>query len=344
MQKTSTFRLSAILVVVALGFSACQKEQINPTPVAPELTDVSADGVVGERSTGTVVDVAVNNPNFSALVAAVVKTNLVSFLSTPGLSSTVFAPNNAAFAQLPAPFNTAANINGINDEATINTLRNILRFHVVPGRRTATQLTNGNYGTFMSPPSPGANILTVSRNLSNAVFINGGTQVIATNINASNGIIHVIDKVLFPPTQSIAEIAVANGSFTALVAALAKTNQSVNFLGGNTTVFAPTDAAFAQLPAPLNNAANISAITDPNTIATLRNVLRLHLIPARVYSPDLRNNQVVPTRLSNSTLTVTTTGGAKVRGAGNTTPADIILVDILATNGVIHAVNRVLLP
>jgi uncharacterized surface protein with fasciclin (FAS1) repeats len=345
MKKSIITRALLALAIVVLGFTACQKEQLPTTPqeVVPEVG--VSDGTVSDRSTGTIVDIAIGNPNFTALVAAVVKTSQVNFLSNGGLNATVLAPNDAAFAQLPAPFNNAANINAITNPATINTLRQILRYHVLPGRRTAAQFANGNYQTFNSPAMPNANLVTVGRSISNGVFINGNTQVIATDISATNGIIHVIDKVLLPPTQDIAQIAISNGNFTALVAALQKAGlANMASQPGNTTVFAPTDAAFAQLPAPLNNAANISAITDPATIALLRNVLRYHMVPARVFSVDLREGLSAPTRLAGSNVTISLANGPQVQGNGNPSGSNIVAVNLLARNGVIHVIDRVLLP
>jgi uncharacterized surface protein with fasciclin (FAS1) repeats len=326
MQKTTLFRLAAMLLLIA-GFTACQKEQINtPNPEVSTTTDLT----VGDRSSGNIVQVALSNPDFSTLVAAVVKTSQVNFLSTANLNATVLAPNNAAFAQLPAPFNNADNINAITDLGTIAALRGILRYHILPGKRTAAQFTNGSYQSFQSPGVPGANLVVVGRSVANEVFINGTNKVIAADVEATNGIIHVIDKVLLPPTQDIAQIAIANGNFKALLAALKKTglNNLASQPNLNATVFAPTDAAFAQLPAPLNTAANIAAITDPATIATLRSVLRYHLIPAQVFSVDLRDALQAGTLLPNKTVTTSITGGAKVKGDGNTTGSNIIAVNI----------------
>ncbi|MCC7244182.1 MAG: fasciclin domain-containing protein [Saprospiraceae bacterium] len=185
----------------------------------------------------------------------------------------------------------------------------------------------------------------VGRSTTNGVFINGVSQVVAADIQASNGVIHVIDKVLFFPTQDIAQVAIGNGSFTALVAALQKTGLTNVLMqpGGNFTVFAPTDAAFAALPAPLNNAANISGITDAATINLLKSVLRYHLIGARVFSVDLREGLNAPT-VQGPTVNITLSGGPKVKGSGNQTGSNIVLTNINARNGVIHVIDQVLLP
>jgi len=328
----------ALLLLVTIGFSACQKEQIN------EVQSTTTNGVAGERS-NTVVDIALANPDFSILVAAVVKTNTVGFFGGSSLNGTVFAPTNAAFAQLPAPFNSVSGINSISDAKDIKFLTQVLRYHVVLGQKKAAQLPNGAYNTFKSATTPNDNQLFVSRSIANEVIINGNTKVVAADIQADNGVIHVIDKVLFFPTKDIAQIAITNGNFSALVAALNKTGLTNTLMSPTTsvTVFAPTDAAFAQLPAPLNNAANIKAISNPATINTLRSVLLYHLVGGRVFSADLREGISVPMVASGNTL-ITLAGGAKVKGNGNPSGSNIVLTDLLARNGVIHVIDSVLLP
>lgn len=331
-------KVSVLLFSLALGFTACQKDPIADLSVAtPDL--------VSDRNTNTIVDIAVSNPDFSTLVAAVVKTNSVGFFSNANLNGTVFAPTNAAFAQLPAPFNSAQGINSITNPKDIKFLQQVLRYHVLLGRRNAAQLPNGGYNTFKTATTPGDNHVYVSRSASSDVYINGNSKVVAADVQADNGVIHVIDKVLFYPTQDIAQIAISNGSFTALVAALKKTGLANTAFSptSNLTVFAPTDAAFAQLPAPLNNAANISTITDAATINTLRSVLLYHLVGGRVFSADLRDGISVPMVASGNT-TIGLTNGATVKGNGNGAPSNIVLTDLLARNGVVHVIDRVLLP
>ncbi len=328
-----------LLLVLVAGFSACQKDQI------AEIQSASTNGISGDRAGNTVVDIALANPDFSILVAAVVKTNTVGFFGGATLNGTVFAPTNAAFAQLPAPFNSASGISGITDPKDIKFLSQVLRYHVVLGQRKAAQLPNGSYGTFKSATTPNDNKLYVSRSIANEVIINGNTKVVAADIQADNGVIHVIDKVLFYPTKDIAQIAISNGGFTALVAALNKTGLTNTLMSPttNVTVFAPTDAAFAQLPAPLNNAANIKNITDAATINTLRTVLLYHLVGGRVFSADLREGISVPMAAAGNTL-ITLAGGPKVKGNSNAAGSNIVLTDLLARNGVIHVIDSVLLP
>jgi uncharacterized surface protein with fasciclin (FAS1) repeats len=340
---TKFMAIALLIAALATGFAACQKEQIAGAD-QPKASD--ATGWVSDRNANTIVDIAVSNPDFSILVAAVLKTNLAGFLSNASLNGTVFAPNNAAFEQLPAPFNSAASISAISSTSTIATLRQIIQYHVVKGRFNAAQLTNPAYNTYKTAATPNDNLLYIGRSESNDVFVNGNVKVIAANIQADNGVIHVIDKVLFFPTQDIFQIAFSNGNFKALLAALQKTGLTNLTMTPkiDATVFAPTDAAFAQLPAPLNNAANIRNITDAATINLLRNVLRYHLVGGRVFSANLREGISAPTLLAGNNVNITLVGGPKVKGTGNTTGSNIVLTDLLARNGVIHVIDQVLLP
>ncbi len=295
-----------------------------------------------------IVQLAQGNANLSTLVAAVVKTNLATTLSGT-TELTVFAPTNTAFEALDAPFKTAASINAITDAATIATLRGILLYHVIAGDVKAAAITSGAKVTQRTATTGiNDNTIYLSKNAT-GVFINGGSQVTTADVDASNGVVHVINKVLVPPSKNIVQIAQTTPGFTALVEAVVKTglagtlsDEAINY-----TVFAPTDAAFAALPiADFRTAASINAITDAGTIATLRNVLLYHAAAARVFSSDLTNNQTVTTAAAapNNTVTITTTGVAKVKGRSNATAAGISAVDIVATNGVVHVIDQVLLP
>jgi uncharacterized surface protein with fasciclin (FAS1) repeats len=340
-KKATPALFSALL---ALGLGSCSKESVtNDLVNAPVSTNNSMG--VDDRSNGTIVDIAVGNPAFSSLVAAVLKTNSAGLLSRANLNATVFAPTNDAFALLPAPFNNAANISAITDAGQISTLGQILKYHVVSGARAAAQLPNGSYGTLRTAISPQNHLIFVSRSAAGNVFINGNTQVVIADVRASNGIIHAINRVLMPPSQALGQIAIANGNFTALLAALSKTGLTNTFMEptNNLTVFAPTDAAFAKLPAPLNNAANIRGIRDAATIATLRSVLFYHVLGGRVFSADLREG-IQPATLLTNTLSITLAGGPKVKGGGNTAASNIVATDIMGINGVIHVIDGVLLP
>ncbi|HOZ77812.1 MAG TPA: fasciclin domain-containing protein, partial [Ferruginibacter sp.] len=274
---------------------------------------------------------------------------LAGALTDASASLTVFAPTNAAFAQLPAPFNNAANIASISSTEQIDFLRNVLLYHVLGAEVLSNQIASGRSSAATLKPAGTANDNTVYISKTfGLIKLNGSTRVIYPNVNATNGVVHVIDKVLLFPTNTIAGIAIANPNFSTLVAALVKTNLAGVFGGsGDFTVFAPTNAAFAQLSAPFNNADNINAITDQGQIDALANILKYHVTGSRYFSWDLGILQRVSTIASAPNNKVTTILGCNigyVKGDANNKFSKITPADILATNGVIQVIDRVLLP
>ncbi len=269
----------------------------------------------------TVTELVVNDPNFSLLETAVIKAGLADALSTTN-PITVFAPTNAAFA---ASGITEAVINSL----PVASVDSILKYHVVAGFVPSTSVP-------VSDPVAsllGTNIWA-SRN-TNGVFVNG-IRVSGADVQARNGVVHVIDKVLIPPTRTIAQIAAADTNFTFLVAAAAKVGL-VDILSnpGKYTVFAPTNAAF-----------RAAGITDINAVptATLNTVVRYHIINNNIFASDLTNNATVASIQGGGNLTITLPpAGVKISGSAQPV-SGITTADIVATNGVIHVINRVMLP
>ena len=331
--------------------AARQLETSAPAEAASEAKSLGFDQLRDNsgNAQGTIVDIAIGNSNFSSLVAAVVKTGLAGALSDASANLTVFAPTNGAFAQLPAPFNNAANITGITDAAQVDFLRNVLLYHVLGAEVFSNQVANGpsSAGTLKPAGASNDNTIYLSKTFG-LIRVNGQSTVIYPNLNASNGVIHVINKVLLFPTNNIAEIAIGKAKLTALVAAQVKADLAGVFTGsGDFSVFAPTDAAFAQLPAPFNSASNISNITDPAQIAALSNILRYHVVGSRNFAWDLGILKRVTTLADAPKNKVTTILGYNtgwVRGDNNSSFAQVNPADILATNGVIHVIGKVLLP
>jgi uncharacterized surface protein with fasciclin (FAS1) repeats len=226
--KSTRLMMIALAAVVALA--SCAKDDAEATAKTSNLTSEAATTVIthtggtgcgdkggnlegtgaDDRSapTQTIVQIAVGaKPEFTALVAAVVKTGLTDALNQTLASYTVFAPTDAAFAKLPAPLNNAANISAITETATINTLRNVLLYHVQRGRMGAASLNTGMKLSTLLVSTNGVNQelgLTVEREglaTIKSVVVNGRgskANVVAANIQAVNGIIHVIDNVLIP--------------------------------------------------------------------------------------------------------------------------------------------------
>jgi len=289
---------------------------------------------------GTIVAPAYFNKNFSTLVSAVVQAGLLPTLLSTTNQLTLFAPTNAAF--------TAAGITALPPNTTDGNalLTSILAYHVIAG---TSEITAANIATGPSSATTfGGSKLYLSKGTA-GVFINGTTQVTSTDIQASNGIVHVINRTLVPPTQTIAEIVVANTTasspqFTQLLAALARTDgqgaddllAAVSASTGELTVFAPTDAAFQALYTSLG-VANVNEIP----LATLIAVLKKHVVGVRRFSTDLVSG-TVPTL--NGNVTVNTANLTVVGGSG--TPAALMptLLNIQGKNGVIHVIDKVLLP
>lgn len=259
-----------------------------------------------------------NVPTFKTLVAALVHEKLVSTIAKEEL--TIFAPSDEAFATL-----------GLNETniGTVPNLTEILLYHAVAGKVYSTMLT--------SKFVPTANGAALKIDLSSGVMVNDA-NVIKADIKAINGVIHIIDKVLFPPSKNLVEVALANvPEFSILVAAVQKA-QLVETLstGGPFTVFAPTNAAFAALLSELK----VSSL-DALPVETIKNVLLYHVVNGRAFSTDLQSGPVTTlngtfnVNLSNLKIT-----DANMREAG-LVPS---LLNIQAKNGVVHVIDRVILP
>ena len=265
----------------------------------------------------TVVDIIVGSPNHNTLEAAVIAANLQGTLSGPG-PFTVFAPTDAAFAALPA---------GTVDAllADIPALTNILTYHAVGASALSTSLTNGQLVTTLQGQK-----VTVTINNGN-VFINNA-QVTVADIVATNGVVHVIDAVLLPPTGTVVDVVVNSPNHTTLEAAVIAAGLAGTLSGtGPFTVFAPTDAAFAALPAGTVDAllADIPALT---------NILTYHAVAGSAFSAGLNNGQMITT-VQGQKVTVTINNGNVF--INNT---QVTVADIVATNGVVHVIDAVLLP
>ncbi|WP_113926057.1 fasciclin domain-containing protein [Cognataquiflexum aquatile] len=301
----------ALMSMTLVLFSSCNEDE-TPTPDP------------------NVVEVAASNSNFSTLVSAVQTAGLVPTLSGTG-PFTVFAPTNDAFNR----FLTANGLTATQLLAS-DALGETLTYHVVGALVPASSVSAGKVTSVSGDP------FYVSIAPNNEIWINGNTKITATDVMASNGIIHVLDNVITPPTQSIAQIAIASTTaaqpeFTQLVAALVRANLAGAFQGGfddDLTVFAPTDAAFRNLYAALG----VTSV-DEIPLETLTAVLQYHVVPARAFSQDLRQGASLPTLLTGKNLTVNLSD-LKINDAGLVAEA----LNIHATNGVIHVIDKVMLP
>ena len=301
-------------LLAAVSFTSCKK---NSTPAPPVSTTITAQVSAG--------------PTFTALKSAVVKAGLAATLDGAG-PFTVFAPTNDAFT---ASGVTADVINSLSADQ----LKTILLYHTLTSKVMAADV----------PAGPNAKVITasgdsvfVTKNAS-GVFING-VNVTKADIPASNGVIHTISRVLMPPTGNIVAEASADTSLSLLVAAVVRAstgNTNVAAILSSSsifTVFAPTNNAFRAAGFP--DVATINA-TNPNTLA---GILTYHVLPGRVFSSDLADG-IKPTTENGGMVTIgLPSGGATVKGNMNMTASNIVSTNMMATNGVIHKIDQVLLP
>lgn len=272
------------------------------------------------------------NPEFTNLYAALEKADLVETLNQGG-TFTVFAPTNAAFVEFLA-------VNGFENLEAVPTpvLREVLLNHVLNTRVPSSDVSTGYVKTLGKGSASTTNTLSMFINVSESgVRINGVASVTAFDINANNGVVHVVDAVIGLPT--IVTHALANPNFSNLVGALTSPGQPdfVGILSGNTnapfTVFAPSNAAFARFES--QNPGTLASLTS----GQLTSVLTYHVVAgANVLSNGIPSGPI--TTLETGTFIVN--GTTITDEAGRQT--GIVAVDVQAANGVIHVLDNVILP
>ena len=315
-KKKSVTTLSILLLVV-LAVSACAPaETPEPTPMPTE--EPMAEPTPEPKS---IVDIAVSDGKFETLVAALQAAGLVDTLAGDG-PFTVFAPTDDAFAKLPE-----GTVEALLED--IPALTDILLYHVVEGSVMAEDVVMLDEAQTLL----GENVSI--RVEGDMVYINDA-QVIITDIMADNGVIHVIDTVLLPPADepmsNIVEIAVADGRFQTLVAAVQAAGLAETLSGeGPFTVFAPTDDAFAKLPE-----GTVEALLED--IPALTDILLYHVVEGKVLAEAVVGLNEAKT-LSGKYIDIRVEDGMVYIN-----DAMVVITDIMASNGVIHVIDTVLLP
>ena len=338
------------LIMKNLKFSALLLflSSIFALPSCTEDAMLTEDGLtnpgIENRSSSTIVEIALSDPDFSILVDAVVRANLVGALSSRG-PFTVFAPTNDAFDA----FLSANGFTNIN-EVPVGLLTTVLTTHVLRGEAFAADINSGYFKTLATAPNRRPSDIYISAD--NGVTINGDVNVVAADVDASNGVIHVIDKVIAP--SSIVTLAASNPNFSILVQALTRPDLSVDFvaaLSGNGpfTVLAPTNAAFVAL---LDSNPAWSSLDDIPA-ATLEAVLTYHVAAGSFTSEYLFRRPTINTLLDGATYTTSFSfggGGSTFGGAptlniiAGSNQAKVVASNVQAQNGVIHAIDAVILP
>lgn len=335
---------NAVLLLMLVGlfaFTGCESDDANsPTspadtsfesqfPVNEDMPGVQTDFSLAKEASGDIVDTAVAN-EFNTLVAAVQAAGLEDALRSEG-PFTVFAPTDDAFAKLPE---------GLVEQLLLpenqDKLQQILLYHVVEGKITSRDLRF--YQEVETLEGSELEILRFFR----LVLVNR-IPVELADVMASNGVIHVIDEVLIPegfsledpaePTLDLVDTAVA-AELSTLVAAVQAAGLEDALRGdGPLTVFAPSNAAFADLPAGL-----LDELLLPENQALLQDLLLYHVTEGQVLSTDLGYFQRVEMLNGQKTYVFAFRWGVFVNFSKVAVP------DVLATNGVAHVINRVLIP
>ena len=311
------------------------------------------------ESTQNIVETAQDTDALSVLVQALAKadefadSDLIGTLSGNG-PFTVFAPTNDAFTALLGSLDDYDSLDDFDTDAEKMLLASILQYHVIAGvAAKSTDLSDAQVLTTVQQET-----LTVKIN--NGVFISDATETDATvviaDVMADNGVVHVVDKVLLPQAvldaindsenETLVDIVVSTEALSILEAAVIKADLATTLSSeGPFTVFAPTDDAFVALLDALGESYNsLDDFDTEDEMALLKDILLYHVISgSTVLSTDLSEGEVA-TALVDNNIEVIADGGTFVIGDASDVNANITAVDIMASNGVAHTIDKVLLP
>lgn len=311
------FFLLPIVALCAAPLSAqCKNSE---TAVVNETTAKATTASYIEKA--TILETANAAGSFKTLEAALASADLTGALEGDG-PFTVFAPTDAAFAALPE--GTVASL--LKPEAK-GMLQNILTYHVVSGNVMAKDVVKSDFLT-------GLNGQRLNFKMKDNGAYLAGAKIVTTDIECSNGTIHVIDAVMLPNTNDIIDTAVEAGDFKTLAAALGAASLVDALKGdGPFTVFAPTDAAFAALPE-----GTVEELLKKENRQMLTDILTYHVVPGRIFAG-----------MAIKADSAATLQGGELRfrfldDRFQVNDANVIKSNLEASNGVIHVIDTVLLP
>lgn len=316
--KSLRLLFTGLLFSCLFVFTSCNDDEAEETPM-------------------DIVDTALAAENLSTLVAALEQADLVSTLQQDG-PFTVFAPTNAAFQAL---LDSNPDWNSLSDIDN-DLLANVLKFHVLAADVTASQLTDSYVTTLATGADDEQVVLQID--VTGGVKFNGSAEPVTTDIDATNGTVHIIDEVMLPP--NVVELALNNSAFTSLVAALTREDVQaetdyVSVLTGTGpfTVFAPTNDAFQELLDSNDDWASLADIP----VGTLTAVLNYHVVSGdNRQAASLANGDELTTL--NGTLTINTGNGGVDVETSSGQSVRVAIPNVQGTNGVVHAIGTVLIP
>ncbi len=312
-----------VSLILLITFLSCSKEEAE----------------VVEPAQSTLYDLVANSMNYSYLEAALRMTNLDEVLGGDDVY-TLYAPDNNAFIG----FLMRSGFNSL-EEVPRETLKQILLNHVMIGQMEYRDFKSGYFQTAATSAVNGNAMSIYINQVNMRVTLNGESRIVQGNVRASNGIIHVVDRVI--PLPSLVTFVLADPLLYNLAVALTRNDLTVDFTAvlstqnGTSpapfTVFAPNNLAFLDLLTELG-VDRLSAIDEP----TLNSTLNHHLVgEINTLSSDLSDNLLINTL--EGEITANVTGGASLTD-GNNRVSKIIVVDVQANNGVLHIIDKVILP
>jgi uncharacterized surface protein with fasciclin (FAS1) repeats len=320
------FKTVLVLAVSLTIFASCSDDDYNTPAPAP--------------ATNTIVDFVSSNSDYSILLEALQTADggIVESLNSGG-PFTVFAPNNAAFRA----FLSANNFDYLSDVPT-DMLSQILLNHVTGGNALAASLSTGYDIKSLSTATPSGANMSLYINTADGVVINGVSTVTTADVSVDNGTIHAVDAVIGLPT--VVTFALADPNFSTLVSALTREDLTFDFIGTLSTangtapapftVFAPINQAFLDLVEEVDVIDSLDDIDEPK----LNAILKMHAVAgANVLAADLSDNMTIATL--GGDITANITGGATLTDSNNRV-STIIAVNVQASNGVIHAIDKVI--
>ncbi len=318
-QTARSFGVMGVALAASFAWTCVLADDCGSKKSCSSGTQVAAS-CGSSAPTKTIVETAVEAGSFKTLAAALGAAGLVETLNGKG-PFTVFAPTDEAFSKLPG--GTLEKLLRPENKAL---LTSILTYHVVPGKVPSSEALKLDHARTVQGQH-----VQIAREKDGLTV--GGARVVKADIYASNGVIHVIDRVILPNTEDIIGTAVAAGSFRTLAQALAAANLVEALKGkGPFTVFAPTDEAFSKLPE-----GTIESLLRPENREKLTAILKYHVV-GKVYAAQAIEAKTASTLLGAPLSVAKGECGVTVNGA------KVVRANIDASNGVIHVIDAVLLP
>jgi uncharacterized surface protein with fasciclin (FAS1) repeats len=320
-----------VFISLGIGLSGCDdNEEEDLTPAPP---------VIAEGPTQTLAEIVIMNEHTDSLLLALQHTGMVStFQGSSKL--TLFAPTNSAFAALIA--SDTVGWNRITD-VPVQVLTQLLMYHVTTGQLMTADMRDDQYIPTLNDNSPNRNNTVIEMDTEAGVWLNNRARITHSNVEATNGVIHMIDSVLMP--QNVVQLGLADERFNMLVSAVSLFGDTLTDVlsaktAGGITVFAPVDSAFQAFL----NANSYTSLQDiPRN--TLKSILEYHILSGtNARAAELTQDKMLNTLNGNSLQVDRNNGIQLVTGNSMQGNVDIIAFNIQGTNGVIHAVDQLLLP